>query len=180
MIQSASDLSISPSWYVAATHPQKEHIAARHLERQGFKTFLPRFEKVRRHSQKMNIVLASLFPSYIFVSFDVHAQPWHKIRSTFGVRHLLGPNPSRPQVVPKGVIDLLQSRSDNGVIDEDLHHLKFGDQVWVMKGPFAEHFARVESLSDKDRVNLLFHILGSDKSVQIPLAHIKPAPPQTI
>jgi transcriptional antiterminator RfaH len=174
MLQSSSDLSISPSWYVAATLPQKEHLAVHHLERQGFITFFPRFQKVRRHARKMDTVLASLFPGYIFVSFDVDVQPWHAIRSTVGVRHLVGLNPSRPQTVPKHIIDLLQARSDNGAFDKTLFYLKPGDEVRVINGPFAEHFARVESLSGRDRINLLFHILGAEKSVQLPLAHIEP------
>jgi transcriptional antiterminator RfaH len=174
MIQSMSVQRSSPAWYVAATHPQKEQVAAYHLERQGFTTFLPRFEKVRRHARKVDTILSSLFPGYIFVSFDVDAQPWHSIRSTFGVRHLVGPNPSRPQTVPRDVIDMLQARSEQGVINKTLHHLRPGDEVRVINGPFAEHIAKVESLSDRDRVNLLFHILGAEKSVQLPQAHVGP------
>jgi transcriptional antiterminator RfaH len=174
MLRNRSFLSNSLSWYVAATHPQKEHVAANHLERQGFATFLPRFEKVRRHSRKVDVVPVSLFPGYIFVSFDISAQPWHSIRSTFGVRYLVGSNPTRPQMVPWGVIESLQALSDNGVIDKTLHDLKPGDQVRVINGPFADHFAMVESLSDRDRVNLLFRILGTEKSVQLPLAHLGP------
>jgi transcription antitermination factor NusG len=69
---------------------------------------------------------------------------------------------------------MLQARSEQGVINKTLHHLRPGDEVRVINGPFAEHIAKVESLSDRDRVNLLFHILGAEKSVQLPLAHVGP------
>jgi polysaccharide export outer membrane protein len=134
----------SPAWYVAATHPHNEQVAAYHLERQGFTTFLPCFEKVRRHARKVDTVLASLFAGYIFVSFDVDAQPLHSIRSTFGVCHLVGPNASHPQTVPRDVIDMLQARSDQGLINKNLNHLRPGDEVRLINGPFAEHIARVE------------------------------------
>jgi transcription elongation factor/antiterminator RfaH len=166
-------LSSSRSWYVAATYPQKEHVAALHLERQGFMSFVPRFQRVRRHARKVDVVLAPLFPGYLFVSFDIDAEPWHTIRSTFGIRHLVGTNRSRPQSVSQNVIDLLKSRVETGFINKTLYDLKPGDEVRVVQGPFAEHIAKVESLPARDRVNLLFHILGTDKSIQLPLSYIE-------
>lgn len=59
------------NWYAAQVLPQKEGYAAMHLERQGFRTFFPRFYRTRTHARKSETVLRSLFPGYIFVAFDV-------------------------------------------------------------------------------------------------------------
>ena len=51
-------------WYVAQTHPNAEEKAFSHLERQGFRAYLPRYRKSRRHARKVELIRAPLFPGY--------------------------------------------------------------------------------------------------------------------
>src|SRR3546814_2118173 len=52
-------------WYVAQTQAQGEERARLNLERQGFRTYLPRYRRERRHARRRDVVKAPLFPGYI-------------------------------------------------------------------------------------------------------------------
>ena len=45
------------SWYVVFTRPNGEEVAAQHLKRQGFSTYLPRRLTMRRHARKQERVI---------------------------------------------------------------------------------------------------------------------------
>src|SRR6516164_6180997 len=98
-------------WYVVQTQVNAELKAARHLLRQGFEIYLPRYLKRRSHARKIERVPAPLFPRYLFVQIDMAAQRWRSIQSTFGVSHLVlqGADPAR---VASGVIHSLKARED--------------------------------------------------------------------
>src|SRR5512143_673906 len=98
-------------WYVAQSQPHAERKAVWHLNRQGFETYLPVYQKRRRHARRTETVLAPLFPRYIFVAVDLAAQRWLSIRSTVGVSNLVC-NGDVPAAVPDGVIDALKHRED--------------------------------------------------------------------
>ena len=53
------------NWLVAQTHPRAEERAVQHLQRQGFKTYLPQHLKRRRHARRVETVRSPLFPSYL-------------------------------------------------------------------------------------------------------------------
>jgi transcription antitermination factor NusG len=59
-----------PRWYVVQTQAGAEHKAVMHLARQGFKTYLPRYLKRRRHARRIDVVAVPLFPRYLFVEID--------------------------------------------------------------------------------------------------------------
>src|SRR5665213_96139 len=63
-------------WYVARTRAQREPEAARQLTNQGFRAFLPRHLKNRRHARKVETISAPLFPRYIFTILDLTRDRW--------------------------------------------------------------------------------------------------------
>src|SRR4029079_10767897 len=104
---SASSSSLKPStlsekerWYVVRTLPQRELQARIQLINQGFRVFVPRYLKNRRHARKLETVSAPLFPRYIFVVLDRTRDRWRSINGTFGVDRLLtygGGTQTRPR-----------------------------------------------------------------------------------
>ena len=154
-------------WFVVETLSRKEMFAVENLERQGFECFYPRFHKVRRHARREDVVLASLFPGYIFVRFLPGQQPWRSINGTFGVKRLVCFDGLLPPSMPDPVIQLLQQRCPEGVMTQLLDIFVPGQEVRMAYGPFADMVGRIESLDDKGRISVLMHWLGRELTVKL-------------
>ena len=151
-------------WYCVQTQPKKEMIAAVNLEMQSYRYLLPTVLTTIRHARKVTRVKRALFPSYLFVSLDVHAQRWWPIKSTFGVRHLIMEN-ERPKPVPAGIVEeLIAATNDDGHVDLR-NDIKIGQNVRMMSGPFFNLVGRLERLDDRGRVAVLLSILGGERLV---------------
>ena len=59
-------MNSNTNWYVAATKPNGESMAAFNLEQQNFLTYVPRVMQRRSHARRIEKVLRPLFPGYIF------------------------------------------------------------------------------------------------------------------
>ena len=161
-------------WYVARTLPQRELHAARQLTNQGFRIFVPRYWKNRRHARKVETISAPLFPRYIFVVVDRSRDRWRSINGTLGVDRLLMYG-GEPQPVPHGVVENLITAADlDGNVRFDFH-LKEGQTVKVMAGPFVDLVGQLERLDDNGRVRVLLEILGGKVRVALPQKLIAPA-----
>jgi transcriptional antiterminator RfaH len=148
-------------WGVVHTFPHAERIASRHLDRQGFRIYLPRYLKRRRHARRMDIVAAPLFPRYVFVAIDKVAQRWQSIHSTVGIVRLVSIG-DELATVPQAIIDGLRRREDiNGFVQLE-HRPRFaaGDAVRVLEGAFFDRCGLVEGMSGRERVAILLDILG--------------------
>ncbi|QIG93413.1 MULTISPECIES: transcription termination/antitermination protein NusG [unclassified Bradyrhizobium] len=148
-------------WYVVQTQVNAEAKAAAGLVRQGFSTYLPRYQRRRSHARKVELVPRPLFPRYLFVAIDVAAQRWRAIQSTLGVSHLVCVG-DRPAAVESGVIDTLKSREDEAGFIQLVRRPAFspGDTVRIVQGAFVDSLALVEDASDHHRVAVLLNLLG--------------------
>ena len=162
-------------WFVVQTHACSENKAAFNLRRQGFETFTPKYLKRRSHARKIEMVVAPLFPRYLFVKMSIKTAKWRAIKSTFGVINLVwfGENPAS---VPGGLIEtLMTSEDDNGYFDLAGRRKKFkkGQGVEIIDGPMMEVTAVFDCMSDKDRVIVLLDILGRQVCACVPLKDIR-------
>jgi transcription elongation factor/antiterminator RfaH len=161
-------------WYVARTLPQRELRAAQQLANQGFRNFVPRYWKNRRHARKVETVSVPLFPRYIFTILAPGRDRWRSINGTFGVDRLLTYG-GEPQPVPHGVVESLIEASDtDGTIQFDFQ-LREGQTVRVTAGPFADFVGELEHLDDNGRVRVLLEIMGGKMRVALPQAHVAPS-----
>ena len=152
--------SCTPLWYAVLTQPHAESKAAAHLQRQGFKVYLPRYLKRRRHSRKIDTVAAPLFPRYLFVGIDMVAQRWRAVNSTFGVTQLVCQG-DVPAVIPTEVITNLQEREDeHGFFFGFRPAFSPGDKVRMVGGAFSGCLGLVEGMRDNERVAILLELLG--------------------
>jgi len=148
-------------WYVVQTHARAEAKAASHLMRQGFRIYLPRYSKRRRHARRIETVLAPLFPSYLFVTLDRSLQRWRSIHSTVGVVRLVC-NGEEPAPLPDSVISGLKAREDeNGIVRLQRNPMFApGDTLKILDGIFSSHLGLFESMTDSERVAVLLDLLG--------------------
>jgi transcription antitermination factor NusG len=119
---------MGPRWYVVQTHPGAERMAIQELANQAFAAVTPmRLIKApppvpgapRKHRRQDHDKLRPYCPGYVFVLFDMDAQPWRKVHHTRGVRRLFSYSEDRPIPVPVGAVERLMvemSRSIAGVI----------------------------------------------------------------
>ncbi len=161
-------------WYVAQTHPSKEEWAIQHLRQQGFETFFPRFRKreIRRTADRVS--LKPVFPGYVFVRFNLAEQSWWPIRSTRGVKTLVGPRLGQPQAVPELVMGYLFQRCHAEVMTDLAGALQPGDLVQINTGPLFNRIATVAVLPSSGRVALLFELLGTTNAIEMDLASLSP------
>ncbi len=151
----------APRWYVVQTQPHSEPKAVWHLARQGFETYLPRYEKRRRHARRIETVAVPLFPRYLFVAIDIATQRWRSIHSTIGVSRLVC-NGENPVPLSPGIVSGLRRReNERGFVRlETRPRFVVGEQVRVVDGVFASCLGLFDGISDNERVAVLLDMLG--------------------
>ena len=147
-------------WYVVHTRPNGELRAALNLERQGFKTYLARYMKERRHARKVEQILRPLFPRYVFVSLDTDTARWRSILGTFGVDYLVS-NGDKPTPVPEGIVDeIREHENEQGFVVLSPKTLRPGQKVQIIEGPLAMQTALFQCAADNKRAVFLLQMLG--------------------
>ncbi len=156
------------------TRVQCELRAAHHLNRQGFRVFVPRYWKNRRHARRIETVSRPLFPCYIFTVVDQTRDRWRSINGTFGVDRLLMSG-GEPQPVPQGLVENLILAADaEGNVNFNFA-LREGQSVKVTAGPFADLVGILEKLDERGRVSVLLELMGGKISVTLPTHAIAPS-----
>ena len=152
-------------WFLVHTLAKSEQKAKWHLAAQGFRSFLPQFEKTIRHARQLRTVRAPLFPRYLFVVLDLERDPWLSVRSTVGVSRLITQD-GRPVPVPVGIVESLIAQS-NGELTRLDGNLVKGQQVRILSGPFADFVGTLERLDDTGRVQVLLDLMGTAVPVSL-------------
>jgi transcription antitermination factor NusG len=168
------DVRNGPRWYVAMTQARRELLAIEHLQRQGWRTFLPFHLATRRHARKFRTVRAPAFPRYVFVAFDLDRDRWRSVNGTYGVQRLVM-GVDWPLPVPDGVVEtLMESVDENGNL-EFRSGLEVGGRVRLISGPFAETLGILSDLDASGRVEVLLELLGGSVRVKTDMSQILPA-----
>lgn len=171
----ASGMSIVPQptiaagerWYAVQTLARREAYALGNLSDQGYRCFLPRFEKSVRHARRVTLARRALFPGYLFVSLDLARARWRSVNGTRGVLRLVMAHET-PLPVPDGVVENLVKLVDpRGLIRLD-HGLKPGDRVEITRGPFAQSLGEILSLDDQGRARVLIEMMNAKVAVRLP------------
>lgn len=168
---------VEPRWYVVHTQPNAERRAAEHITRQGFATYLPQYQKKRRHARRVETVAAPFFPRYLFVAVDTARQRWRSINSTVGVIRIVASGDELTPIMP-GVVQALKAREDSdGFISmsRPAALLKPGTPIRVVTGPFESCFGLFQTLADRDRVAILLDLLGRKVRVVLEEAAVEAA-----
>jgi transcriptional antiterminator RfaH len=164
---SESNLDLKYPWFVVQLKPNSETIAKRNLLQQGIHIFAPFEELTIRKASKLINTCKTLFPGYLFVSFDPEIVRWRTVNSTFGVSRLVSLAEDKPTQVPLDLIVGLMQRCDPSGMLLSPRFLHSGDLVRVTNGPFAQFIGTVEHAGSNERIWILLDILGKDTRVTI-------------
>jgi transcriptional antiterminator RfaH len=160
------------SWYLVYSKPRAEQLAATHLERQGYRCYLPVIEATRKLRGKLLTQVEPMFPRYLFISLDTSTDNWAPIRSTIGVSRLVRFG-VEPAVVPDALVQMLMDRENaQGVLAPPRRTFDPGDRVRIFEGPFKDYEAIFLASNSNERVIVLLEILGKESRVAIDPAHL--------
>jgi len=163
---------MSKEWFILQFKPNSHHQAAKNLNRQGFETFLPLHDTTLRRTSRFINTSKPLFPGYMFIRFNRADSGWHKINNTYGVSRLITFN-SILNSIPTIFIDHLMKRYDTSGKLLPIQKLKKGDQVEVLKGPFANFIATVEKYEADQRIWILMDLMGRKTKIITPSDALK-------
>ncbi len=160
-------------WFVVNTKTHEEKKAMTNLNQQGFNTYLPRYKKFRRHARRTDIIMAPLFPKYLFVEFDLDMENWSSINSTYGVSKLIKFG-STPTPIPQKLINGIRAREDaEGMVSINRFlNIKKGEEITVKSGVFNDYRGIFECQNDDARVIILLNLMGRFVRVRIPSSAI--------
>ena len=158
---------MSKEWFILQFKSNSHHLAAKNLNRQGFETFLPLHDTTSRRTSRFINTSKPLFPGYMFIRFNRAETKWHKINNTYGVSRLITFN-SILKSIPSSFVDSLMKRYDLSGKLLPIQKLKKGDQVTVLKGPFANFIATVEKYEADQRIWILMDLMGRKTKIQTP------------
>ena len=164
---------MSKEWFILQFKPNSHHQATKNLTRQGFETFLPLHDTTSRRASRFINTSKPLFPGYMFIKFDKAESEWQKINSTYGVSRLITFN-SILKSIPTTFVDSLMMRCDLSGKLLPIKKLKKGDQVTLLKGPFANFIATVEKYEADQRIWILMDLMGRKTKLQTPLNALQP------
>jgi transcriptional antiterminator RfaH len=156
---------MSKEWFILQFKPNAHHIANKNLNQQGFETFLPLHDTTSRKLSRFINTSKPLFPGYMFIRFNRAESKWHKINNTYGVSRLITFN-SILKSIPTSFVDNLMKRYDLSGKLLPIQKLKKGDQVELLKGPFANFAATVEKYEDDQRIWVLMDLMGRKSKIQ--------------
>jgi transcriptional antiterminator RfaH len=163
---------MSKEWFILQYKPNSHHQATKNLNRQGFETFLPLHDTTLRKASRFMTSTKPLFPGYMFVSFNKTELKWHKINNTYGVSRLVTFN-SILKSIPTTFIDHLMKRYDLSGKLIPIKNLKKGDQVKILKGPFANFVATIEKYEDGQRIWVLMDLMGRKSKIQATIDNLQ-------
>ena len=165
---------MSKEWFILQFKPNSHHKAVKNLNRQNFETFLPLHDTTSRKLSRFINTSKPLFPGYMFIKFDRAETEWRKINNTYGVTNLITFN-SILKPIPTRVIECLISRCDLSGKLLPVKKLKKGDQVKLLKGPFANFAATVEKYEDDQRIWVLMDLMGRKSKILAPSDTFQPS-----
>lgn len=151
-------------WYPVQLSPNKDGLAAWHLQNQNFAVFAPRLQKTIRHARQFRSVSVPLFPGYLFARIDIVHDRWRAINGTFGVRSLVMSG-DRPLPIPEPAMAELRRQFAN---QGEQAPLRPGDLVEIVSGPLSGLVGKLQQLEGSARVRVLMDLIGAQIGVSLP------------
>lgn len=163
-------------WYLIHTKPAGEREAQRQLERQDYRTYLPRLIQTVRRRGLSRVRISPLFPRYLFLHLDEGRQSLAPVHSTFGVAGIVRFG-VRFATVSDAIVRQLREREDpqTGLHNLKPPRLRPGSLVRVTEGVFAGLEGVFEREEGAERVVVLLTLLGQERQVRFPAGLVSAA-----
>jgi transcription antitermination factor NusG len=167
-------------WFALRIRHQHENKVAMALECKGIEAFLPTYKCTKRWNDRVKVLLAPLFPGYVFASnfggrrLDVLNTPGvTAIVSVAGV----------PAEIPEGEIEAIRRTIKSQSNIEPHEYLRSGDAVRVTYGPLAGLEGILVRKRNSLRLVVCIELLGRAAAVEIDgmsLERVKDSRPQAL
>ena len=154
---------IENPWFVLQVKPKGAARAISNLKRQNIGVFAPMNVATNTATKLPSL----LFPGYLFVSFDPGITSFTSVNSTFGVSRLVLSGVGSTTGLPIELISGLKQRCDGDGFLKPLEDLKPNERVQILSGPFKDFLCTVEKYNAKDRVSVLFELMGQATRLEI-------------
>jgi len=154
------------SWYVLHTKSRFENVVNDGLIKKSIEVFLPKVKVRSKRRDRKAIIQVSLFPGYLFVKSDLNPYEHIEIVKTVGAVRILG-NKDGPLAVSLESIESLKIivTGNNDVTTGK--HLRKGNRVMVLDGPFVGVTGTFIRYKGKERVVVYIEALGQFASVEV-------------
>ena len=160
------DKKLNPSWYVLHTKSRFENVVNEGLHKKSIEVFLPKIKvKSKRRDRKL-MIQVPLFPGYVFVKTDLHPDNHLDIVKTAGAVRLIGSRQG-PVPVPDETIESLRIMVACDSPITTGYHLKKGDRVLVIGGPFVGVTGYFVRYRGKGRIVVNIEALGQYAGVDV-------------
>ncbi|WP_296673536.1 transcription/translation regulatory transformer protein RfaH [Sulfuricaulis sp.] len=174
-MKTATNDPAARDWYLVYCKPRQESVARENLTRQGFESYLPIMRDARRRQGRRVVLIAPMFPRYLFIHLNRQTDNWAPIRSTLGVVSIVRFGRSAARV-PDDLVTLLRSREDmQGLQILPVEEYKPGSRVRITQGGFAGYEGIFQASGSRDRVTVLLDVLGRKALTRVNSASIEPA-----
>jgi transcriptional antiterminator RfaH len=168
------DVTGSERWYLVRTKQQKEAFAQFRLTEVVRRTFLPRMRIRRARNGTLTEVLTPLFPCYLFALFELEST-LYKVLHTIGVAGVVCAG-STPSEVDPAIIEEINQRGENGIIEVPQKTFSTGERVRVTDGPMEGFTGIFEHYRcGAKRVALLLNAVGATMKVVVPTISVAAA-----
>lgn len=179
--------TVDGQWFAVATEGRQEELAKGEIAKNGLITYWPQMPRQERHGRgQTRFIFRSMFPSVVFVKCLPVADHWGMIKSSRGVRRLLGAD--GPHAIKDGEIDVVKLREAEAAAEEAERAHRAGiakiakdkgksgliwdfsaeETVRIKHGPFAGFYAQLTAAVDEhDRIKALVHLFGRSSSIEL-------------
>ena len=146
-------------WAAVSLKPNQIYKAEVNLKRQEIDFLAPKIKVTKRQQNRFIHKINLLFPGYIFVHIDLATDDQRKVQSTYGVSQILKVG-GQIGTLPKNFIEELKTAKLDApqIYAGDL---KPGDNIEILRGPFAGLIAKLIELDCQNRLKCLFILPSS-------------------
>ena len=150
-------------WLVASYKINQVARLELNLQNQKFHYYLP---KIVVKEISINLKEELMFPGYVFINTDI--SNYASLKYTKGINKILKFGNNIPFIANDDIkaIMEIEKKSKNNPI---LTGYTIGQEIAVKEGSLAGNLVKICSLPAGKRVDVLIHILGSQRMVNIPL-----------
>jgi transcription antitermination factor NusG len=163
-------------WYVLRTEPKREAYAAKGLERQGFRVYLPLIKAYKRDSTGRRIAQnVPVFRLYLFIRME-----WQKRRSVLGTRGVKGfvgwyeSTVKAPHIRNQDMRDLQARLTElaQTPVDQAPKAIEPGQLIQILLGPYKDRLAQVQDVT-ANRLSVLLEFAGVPLPVKLPKENVR-------
>ena len=160
------DRRLNRLWYVLHTKSRFENVVNDGLGKKSIEVFLPKITVRSKRRDRKAMIRIPLFPGYLFVKTDLAPESHLEIVKTAGAVRLIG-SKHGPVPVPEETVDSLKIMVAGDHPVTTGYHLKKGDKVLVVSGPFVGVAGTFVRYGGKGRVVVNIEALGQYAGVEV-------------